>query len=54
VKVDWLSLDGREHHAQVDLAKVFKDRLVRHNVPKEYVPEGWLAAWGVDPLGWIS
>lgn len=51
VEVDWLSLDGSEHHAQVDLAKIFRDRLVRHNVPKEDIPEGWLAAWGVDPLG---
>lgn len=51
VKVDWLSLDGSRHHAQVDLAKMFKDRLVRHNVPREDIPEGWLAAWGVEPLG---
>lgn len=51
VKVDWLSLDGSRHHAQVDLAKMFKDRLVRHNMAREDIPEGWLAAWGVEPLG---
>ncbi len=51
VEVDWVSLDGDEHHADVDLEALFGDRLVRHQVAREEIPEGWLAAWGVEPLG---
>lgn len=50
VEVDWISMDGREHHAQVDLAEIFRDRMVRHNVPKGDIPEGWLAAKTVNPV----
>lgn len=49
-QVDWVSLDGTEHHAQIDIGALFKDRLVRHNVPKEDIPEGWLAANAVEPI----
>ncbi|KRG86025.1 hypothetical protein ABB34_07345 [Stenotrophomonas daejeonensis] len=51
VEADWISLDGTRHQARIDLAELFKDRLVRHNVSKDDIPEGWLAAWRVDPLG---
>lgn len=34
VKIHWTSLDGTTHEASVDLAEVFKDRLVWHKVPK--------------------
>ena len=50
VAAEWVSLDGVEHHALIDIGELFKDRLVRHYVSKEDIPEGWLAAWGVDPL----
>jgi hypothetical protein len=49
-QVDWISLDGTEHHARVDIGALFKDRLVRHNVPREDIPEGWLAANAIDPI----
>ncbi|RXR03420.1 hypothetical protein EPA99_13340 [Pseudoxanthomonas composti] len=49
-QVDWISQDGTEHHAQVDIGALFKDRLVRHNVPKEEIPEGWLAANAIEPV----
>jgi hypothetical protein len=49
-QVDWISLDGTEHHARIDIGAMFKDRLVRHNVPREDIPEGWLAANAIDPV----
>ena len=51
VQAWWTASDGSKHHAEINLDKLFKDRLVRHNVPKEDIPEGWLAAWGIEPLG---
>lgn len=33
-EVRWTSLDGSEHDATVDMAKIFKDQLVWHKVPK--------------------
>lgn len=38
--LDWVSKDGTHHHATVDMAEIFKDRLIRHNVPREEVAEG--------------
>lgn len=38
--LDWISKDGAHHHATVDMAGIFKDRLIRHNVPREEVAEG--------------
>lgn len=32
--VQWKSLDGRSHEAKVDMAAIFKDRLIWHKVPK--------------------
>jgi len=49
-QVDWISLDGAEHHTEVDIGALFKDRLVRHHVAKEDIPEGWLAAKAVNPV----
>ncbi len=49
-EVDWVSLDGTEHHSRIDIGAMFKDRLVRHNVPREDIPEGWLAAKAINPL----
>ncbi|HEX7816619.1 hypothetical protein [Dyella sp.] len=33
-EVKWKSLDGKEHEAKIDIASIFKDELVWHNVPK--------------------
>lgn len=38
--LDWVSKDGTSHHATVDMAEIFRDRLIRHNVPKEEIMEG--------------
>jgi hypothetical protein len=35
--VDWRSADGVPHHAEIDIGEIFKDQLVRHNVPREEV-----------------
>ena len=34
-KVSWRSRDGVPHEAEVDIGEIFKDRVVRHNVPRE-------------------
>ena len=39
-KLRWRSKDGSEHAAEVDFAKIFEDRLIRHNVAREDVAEG--------------
>jgi hypothetical protein len=39
--IGWVSLDGTRHRAEVDFAEIFKDRLIRHDVPREEIPEGW-------------
>ncbi len=33
-EVQWTSLDGVKHETKVDMARIFKDRLVWHKVPK--------------------
>ena len=38
--VAWVSKDGSSHHATVDIGDIFKDRLIRHNVPREEIREG--------------
>jgi hypothetical protein len=50
VGIDWMSLDGTRHRAQVDLADIFKDRLIRHDVPREEIPEGWAHRLSIDVL----
>jgi hypothetical protein len=39
-KVVWQSRDGTELSAEVDLAALFRDGLVRHRVAREDIPEG--------------
>lgn len=34
-EVRWKSKDGTAHEAKVDIAQIFKDELIWHNVPKE-------------------
>ena len=48
-EVTWQSMDGAHHYTEIDLADIFRDRLIRHNVPREEVadqPGGQLV---VDP-----
>lgn len=37
--VTWRSKDGTPHKAEIDIGEIFKDRLIRHNVPREDIPE---------------
>ena len=39
-QVTWRSSDGVRHEAQVDIADIFGDRLILHNVPRDDIPEG--------------
>ena len=39
-KLRWRAKDGSEHTAEIDFAQIFRDRLIRHNVPREDVSEG--------------
>lgn len=34
-KVIWRSKDGVAHEAEIDIGEIFKDELIRHNVPRE-------------------
>ncbi|GAB3372189.1 hypothetical protein GCM10027431_22160 [Lysobacter rhizosphaerae] len=36
-KVIWRSKDGVAHEASIDMGEIFKDELIRHNVPREEV-----------------
>ncbi|MBE2211293.1 MAG: hypothetical protein IAE66_06765 [Xanthomonadaceae bacterium] len=47
-KVTWRSKDGTPHKAEVDIGEIFKDQLIRHNVPREDVStEGSLPLPGI-------
>jgi hypothetical protein len=48
--IDWVSLDGARHRAEVDFAEIFKDRLIRHDVPREEIPEGWAHRLSINVL----
>lgn len=50
VEVSWTSLDGSSHEAVIDLEALFKNQLILHNLRKENIPEGWLAAGRSDPV----
>ncbi|MDH7451905.1 hypothetical protein QF205_02270 [Luteimonas composti] len=39
-RVSWRSKDGVSHEATIDIAAIFKDRLILHNVPREEIREG--------------
>lgn len=39
-EVRWTTKDGVAHEAQVDFDAIFADRLIRHQVPREEIPEG--------------
>lgn len=38
-EISWRSKDGQPHHAVIDIGEIFKDQLIRHNVPKDDIPE---------------
>ena len=38
-QVSWRSKDGQAHEARVDLGEIFKDQLIRHQVPREEVSD---------------
>jgi hypothetical protein len=39
IKVSWRSKDGSSHQAEIDLGELFKDQLIRHQVPREEVAD---------------
>ncbi|MCX7514862.1 hypothetical protein [Frateuria sp. STR12] len=39
-EVKWKSLDGMAHEAKVDIGAIFKDELIRYNVPNDQIAEG--------------
>lgn len=41
--VTWKSKDGVSHKAEIDIAKIFSDRIIRHNVAKEDLPTETIA-----------
>lgn len=38
--VTWRSKDGTPHRAEVDIGEIFKDQLIRHDVPRDDIAEG--------------
>ena len=41
--VTWKSKDGTPHKAEIDIAQIFSDRIIRHNVAKEDLPTETIA-----------
>ena len=48
-EVTWKSLDGAAHEAKVDIAAIFKDGLIWHNVPKADMAHFYRGEWAGDP-----
>lgn len=42
--VNWRSKDGVSHEAKINIAEIFKDQQIRHNVPREDIPTDTVAA----------
>ncbi len=38
-QVDWRSKDGTPHHAEIDIAEIFKDKLIRHHALRAQISE---------------
>jgi hypothetical protein len=49
-ELTWRSMDGVEHKARIDIGAIFRDRVVRHNVPREEVAELAHGKLSTDPL----
>ena len=45
-EVNWTSLDGVAHTAQVDIGAIFKNERVLYQVPDNQIPDG---SWGGEP-----
>lgn len=43
-KVTWSSKDGASHEAHIDIAQIFRDELIRHNLTREDIPDSTLAS----------
>lgn len=41
-EVSWKSKDGTELHASVDIGEILEDRLIRHNLRREDIPDATL------------
>ncbi len=48
-EVRWKSLDGVPHEAKVDMAAIFKEGLIWHNVPKADMADFYRGEWAGDP-----
>lgn len=48
-EVTWKSLDGVPHEAKVDMAAIFKEGLIWHNVPKADMADFYRGEWAGDP-----
>jgi hypothetical protein len=48
-RVKWRSKDGASHEAEIDIGELFKDELVRHNVPREEVSDEPDGKWENEP-----
>lgn len=46
--VTWRSKDGVPHEARIDIGEIFKDQIIRHNVPREELPTETVAALTPD------
>lgn len=47
--VQWTSLDGMKHRARVDMARIFKDQLVWHKVPKQEMTDFYSGSVAGEP-----
>lgn len=45
-EVRWVSLDGAEHEARIDIGTIFKDQRVLYRVPDADIPD---QSWGDNP-----
>lgn len=50
VEIKWKSLSGNLHAATLNLDKMFRHRLVLHNVTREDVRSAWLDAKSIHPV----
>lgn len=48
--VEWTSMDGSEHKAEVDFATIFKDQWALNNVPADEAIVTGRAPWGPDAM----
>ena len=48
-EVKWRSKDGTPHQARIDIAEIFRDEVVRHNVKREEMPELMDGEYRSDP-----